>query len=174
MIKSHSDDITFDINDRFFLYRVGAIIIDNGEILMAKSSDEDATHYFSVGGRVQLGETAQEAVLREAREETGIALEIDRPGYIHENFFVLEENNKPYHEIAMFFFMKPHKDIRRMTPTSFDEDAYGKILLHWLPIADLKDIQLYPEFFKTELASPSKEIKHFVTRDGKTTVLTGN
>lgn len=42
---------------------------------------------YSVGGHIQFGETAEEAVAREVFEETGVKLEIDHLGFIHENFF---------------------------------------------------------------------------------------
>ena len=44
-------------------------------------------HMYSVGGRIKFGETAEEAVVREVFEETGIQMEIDRLGFVYENFF---------------------------------------------------------------------------------------
>lgn len=44
-------------------------------------------HMYSVGGRIKFGETAEESVVREVFEETGMKMEIDRLGFIHENFF---------------------------------------------------------------------------------------
>jgi ADP-ribose pyrophosphatase YjhB (NUDIX family) len=51
-----------------FNYRVGGIIIDSDKILMVKNTGDP--FYYTVGGRVNFGESAQEAVLREAFEET--------------------------------------------------------------------------------------------------------
>ena len=42
---------------------------------------------------MQLGETAEEACLRELYEETGLQLEIERLAFIHENFFTGQEND---------------------------------------------------------------------------------
>ena len=55
-------DITVNTADGMFNYRVGAIIVDSGEILMVKNSG--ASFYYTVGGRIQFGESAGEAVLR--------------------------------------------------------------------------------------------------------------
>lgn len=44
-------------------------------------------YLYSVGGRIKFGETAQEAVVREVPEETGVKMEIDRLGFVHENYF---------------------------------------------------------------------------------------
>ena len=56
-----------------------------------------------------MGEKAEDAVVREVFEETGILYEIDRIAVIHENFFTdssefFKELN--CHEIALYFLMK--------------------------------------------------------------------
>ena len=161
-----SKDIMFDIEGGRFNYRVGAIIIDSGEILMTKNSD--TPFYYTVGGRVRMGESAEEAVIREAFEETQILLEIDRLAYVHENFFVLESDGNFYHEISLFFLMKPSPALREAELVSFTEEGYGDIELHWLPISSLGGLRAYPDFLKDELPDISKGIKHFVTKGGVT------
>ncbi len=49
-------------NDRF-RYRAVAIIIEDGCVLMA--GNEKADYLYSVGGGVHMGESSEEAVLRE-------------------------------------------------------------------------------------------------------------
>ncbi|MDF2557691.1 MAG: hydrolase [Bacillales bacterium] len=63
--------------------------MENDCVLMA--SNEDTEYYYSVGGGVHMGETSEDAIIREVYEETGIKYEIDRLAFIHENFFT--ENN---------------------------------------------------------------------------------
>ena len=48
--------------------------------------NERADYLYSVGGRIRFGETAEEAVRWEVYEETGVRMEIDRLGFVHENF----------------------------------------------------------------------------------------
>ena len=159
-------NITVKIADGTFNYRVGAIIIDSGEILMVKNSGD--SFFYTVGGRVQFGEVAHEAILREAYEETQVHLEIDRLAYIHENLFVMDSNNEIYHEICMFFLMKPNSQLRAMENSSFEEE-YGDVTYHWLPIHGLGELELYPEFFKTELLDLPSMTKYMVTKNGNTT-----
>ncbi len=78
-------DCGFTNGDRWFRYRAAAIIIEDGEVLFAKNELE--SYYYSVGGGVHLGEKAEDAVIREVFEETGVLYEIDRLAFIHENFF---------------------------------------------------------------------------------------
>lgn len=80
-------DRCFTKENKWFRYRVGAIIIENNCVLMAKN-DLD-TYYYSVGGGVHHGKTAEDAVKREVFEETGVHYEIQRLAFIHENFFVV-------------------------------------------------------------------------------------
>ncbi|MFS1514404.1 NUDIX domain-containing protein [Chengkuizengella sp. SCS-71B] len=92
-------DITLDILNGKFSCRVGAIIIDSNEILMAK--DEKTSFYYTIGGRVRFGETAEEAILREIFEETQHRLELGELKYVHENFFTSYEGTVN-HEISFF------------------------------------------------------------------------
>lgn len=150
-------DCTFKTDCGVFNYRVGAIILLEGHIVMAKNLRDP--YYYSVGGRVHLHETAEQAVLRETFEETGIHFEIDRLGFIHENFFT--PGSVPFHELSLYYYMKDLPMARSKCSTHTDQGAFEK--LEWLPLDSLDDYTLYPEFFKTELKQPSKEIKHILT-----------
>ena len=71
-------DISFKMGDEKFNYRVSAIIISNGRIL-AMSHDKPSEYYSLPGGRVMMEETAEQAMIREVREELGVSLKISRP-----------------------------------------------------------------------------------------------
>jgi len=158
-------DIALKISEGIFNYRVGAIIIDSNKILMVKNSG--SSYYYTVGGRVKFGESAQEAILREAYEETKIQLEIERLAFIHDKFFVEDSTSTPYHEICLFFLIKPNNELLNMKHGSFNEE-YGEVSFYWLPINGINDLCVYPEFFKSELTNLSQGIKYFITRNGIT------
>lgn len=86
-------DCGFTKENGWFRYRAAAIIIENGCVLFAKNDSND--YYYSIGGGVHIGEKAEEAVLREVYEETGVHYEIDRLAFIHENFFLEKLSNMP-------------------------------------------------------------------------------
>ena len=149
-------DMTVPCGDGLLNIRVGAIIMEGGQVLMVKSADRN--FYYSVGGRVQMGETAREAVEREVLEETGVPMAADRLGFVHENYFYGDmpaTQGKLIYEISFFFYMKVPEDF---VPVA------GDLAQDRLECVDLDSSNtLYPDFFKTELKHPTEEIRHFLT-----------
>ena len=155
-------DLCIKTDDGVLNIRVGAIIMKEDKFLMVE--DDEFPHMYSVGGRIKFGETAEEAVVREVYEETGVKMEVDRLGFIHENFFpgdsLLKKGNI-VHEISFFFYMKVPSDFEPVK-SNFTEGERIENLV-WIKADHPK--KYYPEFFKTELSNPTKEVKHFITRN---------
>ena len=154
-------DCCFQSKNKRFRYRAAAIIVENGCVLFAGNEIND--YYYSIGGGVHIGETAEEAVQREVFEETGIHYEIDHLAIIHENFFV--ESTGKYkrvdsHEIKYYFLMKS-RGTQKLMSNSFTQGV--KENMHWIPIEDLDKVVAYPVFMKSYLQSKHKEILHIVT-----------
>ena len=153
-------DLTLPVDDGLLNFRVGAIIQKNGKFLMVSN---DAIGYcYSVGGRIRFGETAREAVIREVEEETGVRMEIDRLGFIHETFFY-NDGKRNYgvlvQELSFYFYMRAPESF---TPVCGSVTNLGDAeRLIWVSPED--DILCYPLFFKTELRHPSRETKHIIT-----------
>lgn len=155
-------DLCVKMEEGILNIRVGAIIMKKDQFLMVENDCFD--HMYSVGGRIKFGETAEEAVVREVLEETGAAMEIDRLGFIHENFFPgdsLGKQGNVVHEISFFYYMKVPADFEPVCH-SFTEDGNQERLV-WIKPDHPK--KYYPEFFRTELVHPSKEVKHYVTKN---------
>ncbi len=152
-------DMTVPCEDGVINIRVGAIIMKNGKILMVGNAWVD--YLYSVGGRIKFGETAEEAVVREVFEETGVKLEVDRLGFIHENYFygdTASNLGKLVYEIAYYFYMKVPEDFEPVC-MSMTEDDHEEFL-RWIDPQD--PIKYYPEFFRGELSHPSDGVKHFL------------
>lgn len=156
------NDITVSVGDGILNVRVGAIIIKDNKILMV--GNEHADYLYSVGGRVKMGETAEKAVVREVYEETGIKMEVECLGFIHENFFVGDTGkakDKQVHEISFFFYMKVPEDFEPVCNSFSEGDSKEQLV--WVT-ADT-DKKYFPEFFRTEVFKHSGSVRHFVTRD---------
>lgn len=156
-------DLTASIGKGLLNVRAGAIIVKKGKLLMV--GNERSDYYYSVGGRIKFGETAEEAVIREVEEETGVRMEIDRLGFVHENFFLgdAETNRgKVIHEISFFFYMKVPDEFEPVC-NSFTEDD-KKENLYWVDVNTEK--KYYPEFLRQHWKEEEDGgVKRIVTRE---------
>lgn len=156
-------DISLTKEGKWFRYRAAAIIVEDGCVLLAGNALEN--YFYSVGGAVHTGEPAEQAVVREVYEETGIQYEIDHLAVIHENFF--EEDNGTLagldcHEIALYFMMKS-KGSQELKSNSFTQGV--KEEMHWIPIKDLKNYKHFPTFLSEYLNSEHSGVEHIVTNE---------
>ncbi|MBQ3416373.1 MAG: NUDIX domain-containing protein [Ruminococcus sp.] len=156
-------DCTFLSKEGKFNFRVGAVIADGRRVLMARNPNEKREFYYSVGGRVNFGETTQEAVLRELYEETGVVCEIDRLYAIHENFFT-DDDGVPFHEISVFFLIKKNDELLNIKSGHLTDKGPKGEYLRWIDLDDSKGVTLYPPFFR-ELDLSDKAIKHYLTKE---------
>lgn len=159
MNRKSNKDMCVPCDDGILNIRVGAIIMKDGKFLMV--GNERDSYLYSVGGRIKFGETAEDAVIREVLEETGVEAEIDRLGFIHENYFYGDTPTnfgKLIYEISFFFFMKVPENFAPVSE-SFTEDN-SREFLRW--VSPDENVKMYPEFFRTELKSPANTVKHFV------------
>lgn len=157
-------DCGFTKENNWFRYRAAAIIIEDSNVLFASNQRDD--YYYSIGGGVHMGETAQDAILREVFEETGIHYEIDHLAIIHENFFNNNSgtlNAMECHELSLYYMMKPRgtKELNSHSTTAFGDME----LMHWVPLEELDKVRAYPSFLKDYLGRKHTGIEHIVTDD---------
>ena len=157
-------DCGFTKDKNWFRYRAAAIIIEEGCVLFASNENDD--YIYSVGGGVHMGETAEEAVLREVYEETGVHYEIDRLAVIHENFF----NRHPdglrgleCHELTLYFLMKP-RGTKELNCAERKSDDCPEVM-RWVPIEDLKKRPAHPVFISDYVSREHSGVEHIVTDD---------
>lgn len=155
-------DCGFTKENNWFRYRAAAIIIEDGCALFASNERDD--YYYSVGGAVHMGETAEAAVLREVYEETGVHYEIDYLAVIHENFFynnIGTPNTFDCHELSFYYMMKP-RGTKELNSNSTD-DLGEKEFMNWIPLQDLDKVKAFPTFLKDYLSHEHAGVEHIVT-----------
>jgi len=125
---------------------VGALIIHDGRLVLVKRGVEPSRGRWSIpGGAVELGEGVREAVLREAREECGLDIEIlnERPMDAVDNISRDEEGGLRYHYVLLQFLTRPRGG--KLTPGSDVLDA------KWVPLEEVETFDLtesFRSFFK--------------------------
>ena len=143
-------DITFETDEGRFNYRVCAVLLDQGRILVMQ--DERSPYFYLPGGRVRMGERAEDAVLREVREELGIEAQIERPLWLSQAFFTEDVDRADYHELCLYFLLDASDTDLLLRGDRFR----GPELRHvhdfeWLPFDRLREEYFYPLFLKTEI-----------------------
>ena len=143
-------------NGRFNLRVCGIIINDNKLLAM---SDENAPYYYLPGGRINLHERAEDAILRELQEELNICAEIVRPLWVNQAFFVEEVLNEKFHEICLYFLIDASKtDLLERGEKFTRSEGKHTLTFEWLKFDELKDKYLYPEFIKKEIFNLPKHL----------------
>jgi len=139
--------------------RAAALIIRDGKLLVAKNADYDV--YYPIGGGIELGESSVDAVKREVFEETGRKLEIDRLAFTSERF--MEVGGQKYHEIGFYYLMRDNYNPAIPDGTTTD---IAKETLHWLPLRQLKYLNIVPEFLKTKALDDLTGLVHIIANEG--------
>ena len=156
-------DCTFITQKGKFNYRVGAIIKNGRKLLMARNPNEKRVFYYSVGGRVKFGETAQQAIIRELKEETSLDCKIQSLYCIHENFFT-DDDGVFFHEISLFYIVETTQEILSIKDGTKTGNGPSGEYLEWIDIDSSDNISIYPEFFKTSDLDDESELKHFLSK----------
>ncbi|ALR99860.1 hypothetical protein ATZ33_00220 [Enterococcus silesiacus] len=152
-------DCTFKTKEGRFNYRVGAIIMSDLGLLVASNAKEP--YYYSVGGRVKMHETLDDAIEREVIEETGTKIERKTLGFIHENFFTSDLTGETYHELSFYYYVElKNSTISCHSYNEFDEQEQ----LQWVPFEELPQADLRPAFLKELTKDKNKTIQHIVQR----------
>jgi mutator protein MutT len=109
---------------------VGAVAIDDGRLLLVRRRNDPGQGTWSVpGGRVEAGETVQEAVVRELAEETGIE------GVCMGLIGVAERIGDDHHFVILDYSV----EVLAPAPPAAGSDAADA---RWVPLAQVGDYDL--------------------------------
>lgn len=159
------NDILFKTDETVFSYRVAGILIKNGKILLQKPDDDDG--YSFIGGHVAFGETTEETLKREFKEEIGADIEPLKLFAIGEIFFPW--GKRVCHQISLYYKIILSDETQiPMTGNFFGYDEMGnkryKLGFYWIPINELNNITVYPKEIMPSITSETVEVLHFVSK----------
>lgn len=155
-------DLTLRTEMGLFNHRVAAVIVHNNKLLVQKNVK--TKEYYLPGGRINYGESSEEAIIREMTEELGVTVIDYRSLWINECFFV--DSGTRFHEVGIYYLVNlENTEFNHYEP--FFELIEGSRVntYEWLDIDSLESIALYPLFVKTEIKNPDKTLKHIITNE---------
>lgn len=159
-------DIIFKTEDYVFSYRVAGVLVRDGKVLLQRPTNDTA--YAIPGGHVSFGETNEETLVREFKEEIDADIKVERLKWVGEIFFPW--GDKPCHQICLFYEVS----LKDPTHIPLDGGFYGKEELEgkefnlefvWIDVKEIENIELYPPEAKTYLAEGGSTVEHFVYKE---------
>jgi ADP-ribose pyrophosphatase YjhB (NUDIX family) len=169
--------ITFESGDRRFNLRAVGVILDKDErrVLIHRAAHED--FWALPGGRVEMGESAAEAFVREMREELGVEVEVGRLLWVVEGFVTFVERR--WHEVSFYFLatLPPDCPLYDKEKWSGWEEGLEEIfvpqelrgvtdtielLFEWYDRERLHEVNLFPRFLQDGLRALPTEVQHVV------------
>jgi len=121
------------------LVGVGAIIIHDGKILLEKRGNDPGRGKWSIpGGKVELGESVEQTVIREVKEETG--LEVEKPEHVDivDNVVLDDKGRIEYHFVIIDYLVKLRGGILKAGSDALD--------LKWVSLKDVEALDLTKTF----------------------------
>lgn len=150
------EDVVIKTDKQKFNFRVAVIPYNNNnQVLLQRVKNEE---YLSlIGGRVKLGETTANALLREVQEELGILINQKNLDlvYVCENFFKI--NDKDIHELLFIYKYALNSNI------SYKVIDKENVKAEWFKIEDLKNLNIKPAIIKN--FNISEELQHLIIGD---------
>ena len=142
-------DFRTKIGSTIFGVRATALIVKDNRLFVIE--DEDGC--YTIGGAIQVDEATEDAVVREVKEELGVASRALQLAFIVENRF--EQAEVHYHNIEFHYLV----DLLEDAPLTMQEDA-KPLPCRWLALDDLHTVNLKPSFLKTALPDWDGQLRH--------------
>ena len=140
------------------------VAIHNDSVLLHRANDEP--FWTLPGGRAEHGETAEQTIAREMREELETDVHVDRLLWIVENFF--EFRGLSYHELALYFAIRFAPESAPLRTDAFDRsDSGGPLRFKWFPVQHevLAALPVMPPFLAEALTNLPQSVVHVVDSD---------
>jgi len=159
-------DILFDAGNYRFSYRVAGILIRDNKVLLHKALNEEGFAF--PGGHVSFGETNEQTLIREFKEELNVEITVKALKWVAEIFFPWEE--KSCHQICLYYEVNLCDGKQFIPETAFTGGEYfgGKsfdIKFHWIQINEIDNHKIYPPQVKKLILQLNDGVKHFTYKE---------
>lgn len=151
-------DTSFKMETQVFNYRVAAVWIENGHVLLHKQTKE--SYWALPGGRAEMLEDSKSCLVREMAEELDTAVSANRLLWVAENFFTY--NAKQYHELGFYYEVEPVGGASHFREGPFFGPEGERLTYQWVPLSEIEQVELYPEFLRSGLKELPASIEHVI------------
>jgi len=93
--------VEFDGKPLTWRVSVYVMVVQDNELLIAKNSTEQLCDV--IGGRIEFGESIEDAVAREAMEEAGATIKLGALLHAHNDWFYHSKDKKFYQSIQLYY-----------------------------------------------------------------------
>ena len=156
-------DITIDVGDYKLNVRAGVVIMHNNKILLHRNVNSD--HYAMIGGRVEIGESSENTIKREIKEELGKDIKIKEYISTIENFF--EIKGSKYHEIMFVYGIEfINEEDKKIDYVMKNIEGKDYLQYEWIDLDKIDEYPLRPDVLK-EVLKESKFPVHKINIDKK-------
>ncbi|HFH9922050.1 TPA: NUDIX hydrolase [Streptococcus suis] len=148
-------DFRTKVDNQIFGVRATALLIKDGKIFLTKDSKG---RYYTIGGAIAVNETAQDAAVREVKEELGVDSRVNQLAFVVENQFTHEGID--LHNIELHFIVEPVGEM----PEKMIEDNL-KQACEWIDVDKLVNLDVVPAFLAEELPSWDGQVRHIMKKE---------
>jgi len=155
--------ISFDTGAHRFDYRAAVVLLKDDAVLLHRTEGDE---FWSLpGGRVEAGESAEQAAVREMQEELSEPIKCERLVFVVENFFSHAQTK--HHEVGLYFNAYTIKNSKLCNTEGpyIGTEGHRKLEFAWFKRASLSGIDVRPSFLVEALACNELTFKHVVHRE---------
>lgn len=156
------DSIRMKNDEFYFKFRAAGLIIKNNKILIVEMDNNG--YYCLPGGYVEMGETTEEAVKRELKEEFGQEVKVIKYLGMVENYFVTKSLRK-MHEISCYYLLDLVDENILLEDKSLlenDNEHIVRLDFKWVDLNELDNYDVRPVFLKELVKGYDLEFKHLI------------
>jgi ADP-ribose pyrophosphatase YjhB (NUDIX family) len=159
--------IRLDKKPQLFSFRVAGVILHNDHLLVQRSVNE--TYWALPGGRAEIGESSEQTIIREMREEIGREVSIKRLLFTVENFFRFDDYRA--HELGFYYLLKLDRPLAFHTEDIIHRvvDGPTEVEFRWVPAtaAAFQSFDIRPAFLGSYMSRLPERVEHLIVDEGE-------